>query len=267
MEWRTVAFSLTDLVQTSTWFLGNRKDHQENLCRVQEYLFEAATLSKVFLCITSAGILSYAVSARKLPNWRVIRGCEYGLIALLICLMALLVYFDGSRPLCEMSFADDPRVQDTSRIVFLLAYMLPLQLSFLLTILMTIPPLLLHREIAKTILKSILDRLVSLPLIFTFCFLPPLILSILVVTTDGDSLVLYRLSGICVSLSGTIFAIFHFYLRGKTPSRTPSTFANSVSGAAYASDAFGPMASTSEQEMLSSRNNSRYDDSEFFGGD
>jgi hypothetical protein len=265
MEWRTVAFAITDLIQTSTWFLGNRRDHQENLCRVQEYSFEAATLSKVFLCIVSSGILSFAVSARKLPNWRVIKGCEYGLMALLVCLMALLIYFDGSRPLCEMSFADD--LQETSRIVFLLAYMLPLQLSFFLTIIMTIPPLMLHREVAKTVLKSILDRLVSLPLIFTFCFLPPLILSIIVVTTDGDSLVLYRISAICVSLSGTIFAFFHFYLRGKSPSRTPSTFANSVSGGAYGSDAFGPMASTSEQEMLSSRNTSRYDDSEFFGGD
>jgi hypothetical protein len=256
VEWRTVVFAITDLVQTSTWFLGNRRNHQENLCRVQEYLFEAATLSKVFLCITSAGILSYAVSARRLPNWRVLKGCEYGLMFLLVCLMVLLIYFDGSRPLCEMSIADDLRIQNPSRIVFFLAYMLPLQLSFFLTILLSIPPLILHREIAKTILKSILDRLVPLPLIFTFCFLPPLILSFLVVTTGEDSLVLYRLSAICVSLSGTIFATCHFYLRGKPPSRTQSTFANSISGVVDVSEAFGPMTAVSEQEMLNSIKNS-----------
>lgn len=263
MEWRTVAYAITDLIQTSTWFLGNRKNHTGNLCRVQEYSFQAATLSKVFLCVVSSGILSFAVTARKLPNWKVIKWCEYGLIALLICLMTLLICFDGSRPLCDLSYNDD--LGENSRIVFLLAYMLPLELSFFLTILMTIPPMALHRDIARTVLKSILDRLVSLPLIFTFCFLPPLILSIVVVMTDKDCVVLFRISAICVSLSGTIFAFFHFYLRGKPPSRTPSTFANSGSGAAHGTDTFGPMASTSEQELMNSRNTSRFDDSEFFG--
>lgn len=265
LEWRTVAAAIADLIQTSTWFLGNRKYHKGNLCRVQEYLFEAATLSKVFLCIISSGILSYAISARKLPNWKVIKICEYGFIGLLVLLMTLLIYYDGSRALCEMSFGDELRQE--SRLVFLLAYMFPLCVIFFLTIFITLPSFFLHQDIAKTVLKSILERLVSLPFIFTFCFLPPLILSIIVVTTHEDSLVLYRISAICSSLSGAIFAFFHFYLSRRGRSRTPSTFVTSVSGVGCISETMGPIASTSEQDLISSRQNSRFDDSEFFGGD
>jgi hypothetical protein len=263
MEWRTIAFGIVDLIQTSTWFLGNRKDHQGNLCRLQEYLFEASTLSKVFLCLVSSGILSYAVSARKLPDWQMIKFCEYGFVGLLSLLMVLLVSFDGSRPMCQMAL-DEGNFKDPSRLVFVLAYMMPLGITFFLTIFITIPSLFLHRAVAKTVLKSILDRLVTLPIIFTFCFLPPLILSILVVGFKNNSVILFQLSALCVSSSGSIFAGFHFYLKRKVPNRPLSTFANSVSGAGFGSETLGPM-TISEQDLVT--RHTKFEDSEYFGGE
>jgi hypothetical protein len=85
-----------------------------------------------------------------------------------------------------------------------------------------------------------------------------------VVGMKRQSVVLFQLSALCVSSSGTIFAGFHFYLKRKIPNRPLSTFANSVSGVGFGSEVIGPM-TTSEPDFVSRQ--SKFEDSEYFGGD
>lgn len=265
LEWRTILYTLADIIQTSTWFLGNRKDHTGDICRVQEYLFEGATLSKVFLCVISSAIMSYAVSVRKLPDMKVIQSIEYFFLSLLILLMTLLIYYDGSRALCLLEL--DQNLQQSSRLVFLFAYMLPLGLTFFATIILTIPSLSWRKDIAKSVLKTILERLVSLPVIFSICFLPPLILSVIVVTTHHIPSTLYKLTAICVSLSGFIFAMFHFfYFKKIGQKRTITRFVSDVFDAQ--SSTRGPILTSSEYDpRVSYTTNSKFDESDYFGGD
>ncbi len=230
LDWRTVLFAIADLVQTSTWFLGDRKDHEGDLCRAQEYLFQASTLSKVFICVVSSGIMSYAVRVRKLPEQQVIKYCEFGLVCLLFVLMSLLIYYDGSRPMCLLTFERD--LTQTSGLIFLFAFMIPLTLSFFATVIMTFPTF-VHQDIAKSVLKSILERLLPIPVIFSLCFVPSLILAIVVFTTSHKFPFLFCLTAICASSSGWIFSIFQFFLIGeirRSPTVTVSLMTDNETG-------------------------------------
>lgn len=266
LEWRTILYTLSDIIQTSTWFLGNRKYHTGNICRVQEYLFEFSTLSKVFLCVMSSAIMSYAVTARKLPDMKIIKLFEYIILVILTLLMTLLIYYDGSRSLCLLELDGD--LTESHNMAFLLAYMIPLGVAFFTTIILTIPSLSWRKDIAKSVLKTILERLVSLPIIFSICFLPPLILSLIVVTTHHIPPGLYKFTAICVSLSGFIFAVFHFfYFKRIGQKQTPvSRFISDTYD--VQSNTRGPILTSSEYDVrVSYTTNSKFDESDYFGGD
>jgi hypothetical protein len=201
-------FSLADLLQCFSWFLGPRHD----ICSIQVYIFQCSILTKVFIGVLGSIILSYVVVQRKMPTVNMVRQYQALFSLIGIFCFAILCFFNSAAMFCR-HHRDDP-LSESSRLAYIYAFIVIVAVCYLIIVGLTIPCFFQHEVFITSALLSLTQRLKLYSVIFTLCVCPGGALLISVAAAHHFNMVLYKLTAICGSSSGTVFAFSHYIIFG-----------------------------------------------------
>lgn len=205
-------YAVGEVVQCLSVFPGTLYTLEENnssLCPTQQILFQSALLMKTNLTLFVSGMfLVYTISQKNFSlNKCVVSFCLAMLIAVIF--ISLNLTFQSWRAVCH-GIVDHSGGIGNDRLYYLLFFLIPIILNVcMVNIFSSVGVYYRQENLSSALLSSVFDSLVIFQLIVFIALLPCLIF-IVFLYLGRMNIIIYCLTGILLSSTGTLFSLHQF---------------------------------------------------------
>jgi len=209
-------FALCDVVSAlarlleAPLFLGT--EH----CLLREHVFLAASFMKVVAVMFNSCLIYYVLHTSSVPSIKAIQLVV--LVTSLACVVNIfcMAFYNSANLMCydsdPVSFSPN-HVSHSEFTAFLLTYIAPICLSFIVIIALLIMTYVRLHTVFNAALRHLLYRLLPYPIIFCLAFLPSFFFQLVYMTANGKRLTFLKWLGLVGSnISGALFGLFYLYI-------------------------------------------------------
>ena len=219
-------YCLGDLLQCIAWFIGplytlndnnnsnsnfsNSSSHS-NLCLTQEFLFEIGLFIKTSIAVLVSGLFASYTTSRENFKMSKIRLFFFLIIFYTILSIILSYIFKSNKAGCEGILEHSFSSINRYELAYFLTFVLPVSLYMILIVIFSSIGLYYRKEdISSALLTPIFDGLKMCFVIVNLAIIPCFIFYFMI-SYGRMNIVLYCITGIIISSTGTLFSCYHIY--------------------------------------------------------
>lgn len=199
-------------------FIGPRYETSTNLCYFQEYLFQSAVLSKMFIVLMIANSLFQAIKYGILSTWQNDVFYLYCAVFVFVCIILSVSFqtaelfcpFNNDQYLYYKNWANETHIPKSLIAVFCCFFM-PLCIALIGVCFFTTQSVYISRHRNNHMLNNILFRLGLYPIFLVICVFPILGFLVYVIVLGRENNPLRHTGLLLVSSSGIFVGVAYYF--------------------------------------------------------
>lgn len=227
-----VLLAITDLIKTSSWFLGPKYMSPYEICSVQEYIFQFGSLAQALVAALICSVAYLTVAHRQVPSTPRLMLYLGGLLLVLIVSVSLNIAFRTSRLFCGQAYSGFSESHFRTELYI---YSIGILFPILSTVVLNLGTYLainrrfkrmnvvLNLSESDAPLHILVYRLRAYPIIYSACYMPLLLIYITTTSMGQFSRPVGAIAAMCVSSLGSAVSLNYFFYQ-KTLAPSIKTF-------------------------------------------